>query len=164
MDFLYGSLENDVKTLSIYKVHKNGIYRGIHKKYFSKWEGWDLLEKGEDVDKVDQAAINFYIVFFFFHMKLDLIENPVIRWALLNFATMHGKRKAISKLEQVLGLPQTGAVNSKVCELINAAPKGTEYKLLLELVEFYSFIDRYESSDWVIDLFRLSEKYYEKSK
>ena len=158
MDFLYGSLSNDIKALDVFSVNYDGTYCGIAKKYFSKWEGWKMLENGESQLVVQQAAINFYMVFFFFHLKLDLLDNPTIRWALLNFATKHGKKKAISKIEQVIGIPQTGRPSAKLMGAINRLPKSTEYKLLLEMIEFYAFTGNYEESRWVIDLFRVSTK------
>ena len=135
----------DVKNLRVYKDKSEGIYRGICKKFFPKWPGWPLLlEEEVNEAELDNLVEHFYLEYFYYEMKLDELKNKTIAFMLLNFATQHGKKKTLSKFYQV----------SESIESFNSLGKLGEYHLLLELMEFYSYIGRLEDANYISDTYR----------
>lgn len=135
--------------LEVYSRSDIGTYRGISKAYFPKWEGWRL--EGEAKDK---AVENFYMIYFYYNMKLDLLENQTFVNLIMNFATLHGKRKAISKLQKVSGFEMTGQVSSDLITYINDNAEYLIFKYILEIVEFYSFINEPQNQFWAVNAYR----------
>jgi hypothetical protein len=136
------SPEDMVKRLCVYKNSSSGIYKGIIKAHFPKWEGWKVLELGEDPEDL---VIDFYIEHYYDSLKLYECHNPYIAYTLLNFATLHGKKKALQKLTQVAGLDSI--------MMFNSLGIVGEYNLLLEILEFYEFIGNKDTS-WVIKVYK----------
>lgn len=128
-----------VKQLVVYQENARGTYRGIRKEFFPKWCGWLLLEEGASAQELDRAVEEFYLSYFYYQMKLDQFDNQIIAFLLLDFATQHGKKKAISKLNQV-----ANSIDS-----FNSLGVIGEYKLILEILEFLSYTSNSNTS-WVL--------------
>ena len=139
----------NIRTLEVYSKIEEGKYRGISKRHFPKWEGWDL-ENGEREEAVDR----FYMVYFYYSLKLDLVEDEVLEKLILNFSTLQGKKKAISKLEKVCGLPMTGKTSSLLMEYAANNHDYVLYKYILEIIEFYDFIHKPQEGLWALDVYR----------
>lgn len=125
-----------IENLVVYNKNGLGIYRGIHKAHFPKWDGWDMLARGEPKEVIDLEVLRFYETFFYYSLWLDQLQNQVIACAIMNFATMHGKKKALQKLRKVT---ESQAIGTDLIDIFNSQGKCSEYKLLLELLEWYSF-------------------------
>lgn len=135
--------------LEVYAQSDIGMYRGINKEYFPKWEGWGLEGEAKDL-----AAEKFYLVYFYYNMKLDMLDNQTFVNLVMNFATMHGKRKAVSKLQKVAGFEMTGQVSSELLLYINENSEGLIFQYILEIIEFYSFINQPQNNLWALNCYR----------
>lgn len=145
----------NIKGLDIYPVITMGVYRGISYKFFPKWEGWELLENEVPIELVDKAVERFYLTYFYYYLKLDMIHRPVVEQTLMNFATIHGKRKAIMKLEKASGFPITGKPSAELAVYVAENVDEVAPLLFLELLEFYEFIGDIENGAWVLENYRL---------
>jgi len=135
-------LESMVGNLKIFQDNPKGTYRGIRREFFPLWNGWEMLEQGRSIQEIDTAVEEFYINFYYYHLKLDLLENQNIAYILLNFATLHGKKKCLQKLQKV-----SGGIDK-----FNALGKAGEYQLIIEILDFYEYI-RSTDTKWVFDAY-----------
>lgn len=141
-----------VRQLVVYQDNFRGTYRGISKAYYPKWEGWTYLENYPmDIDKVEQAVLDFYTSRFFYQLRLDLLDNTDIAFILFNFATSHGKKKMVQKIQQVL---HSNLDSWELIDELNASDTASIYRLILELIEFYSFIGKLEEAQWLLKVYR----------
>lgn len=139
----------NIKELEVYPYISEDMYRGISKLHFPKWEGWKLA--GEDKEA---AVESFYSVYFYYAMKLDILESSNLSNIILNFATLHGKKKAISKLQKVCGFPMTGCTSVELMEYASSNSQSIVYIYILEILEFYDFIHKPEDGLWAITAYR----------
>ena len=140
-----------VENLAVYNKISYGVYRGITRVHFPKWVGWILLDNQESIDLVDEEVVKFYEAYFYYNLKLDLLVNPAIACAVLNFATMHGKKKALQKLYKVVG---EGLQGIEIIEAFNEKGRCAEYQILLEFMEFYSFTGDILKVEWLTKAYR----------
>jgi lysozyme family protein len=139
--------EDMVSKLSAYQENSKGTYRGISRSYYPKWEGWEMLESGISYAEIEKAVERFYISYYFYQMKLDLLEDDLIAFTLFNFAVSNGKKKAFQKLQVV-----TGSTNDFI-NTLNSMGKLGQYKLLLELLEFYQYTGN-GNVQWLYSVYR----------
>lgn len=139
----------DVKTLEVYSLIEEGKYRGISKKFFPKWEGWTFNGEEKDI-----AVNKFYMTYFYYPLKLDYIGNDVLEKLVLNFATLQGKKKAISKLQKACGQDMTGHPTAALMTYAGENLEEVLYKYILEIIEFYDFISKPKDSLWALNTFR----------
>lgn len=137
----------DVRKLEVYTSVEEGKYRGISRKFFPKWEGWEL-------DNKDEAVNSFYMVYFYYALKLDLVEHMVLEELVMNFATLQGKRKAISKLQKVCGMEMTGKPSTSLMEYVSDNHEAILCKYILEIIEFYDFIHKPQEGSWALNAYR----------
>ena len=147
-----------IKQLKVFGDFTKGRVYGIDREYFPKWAGWKLLELQATSEEVEEAAIQFYYEFFYKPMHLDKLSDKFIVNLLLGFATLHGKRKATAKLQQVLGLEQTGVPTASMMEKTNLISKYVLPNLLLEIEEFYFYLGDPSGGRWAIDVYRKMKK------
>ena len=140
-----------IENLIVYNSNARGVYRGITRQFFPKWEGWSLIETGASQFEVDKAAESFYMTYFYYPLKLDLLNDDKIAIACLNFATSEGKKKLISKLQKTTNSLLQGAL---LIEQFNNMGKYGQVKLMLELLDHYTYFNKYEDGCWIIDLYR----------
>jgi len=132
-----------IKQLEVYKDNSKGTYRGIRREFFPRWRGWEILEDGAGYEELEVAVEEFYMTFFFYQMKLDQLKSDAMASLLLNFATQHGKKKALQKLKQV----------ADSIEEFNRMGTLGEYKLLLEILEFMEYT-KSTNTEWVYKVYR----------
>lgn len=140
-----------IENLRVYNENRPGVYRGIHKAHFPRWAGWSMLDAGRSKGEVDEEVTKFYEVFFYYNLGLDQLQNQVVACAVMNFATMHGKKKALQKLQKVTG---SQAIGTTLIDLFNSQGKCAEYHLLLEFLEWYSFTGDISKVDWLTKAYR----------
>lgn len=140
-----------IENLVVYNKNGLGIYRGIYKAHFPKWDGWGMLDRGEPKEVIDLEVLRFYETFFYYSLGLDQLQNQVIACAIMNFATMHGKKKALQKLQKVT---ESQAIGTDLIDTFNSQGKCSEYHLLLEFLEFYSFTGDISKVDWLTKAYR----------
>lgn len=140
-----------IENLVVYNKNGLGIYRGIHKAHFPKWDGWDMLARGEPKEVIDLEVLRFYETFFYYSLGLDQLQNQVIANVCLEFAVMEGKKKLVAKLQKVT---QSEALGTELIELFNSQGKYLEFHLLLELMEFYSFTGGISKMGYIVKAYR----------
>ncbi len=156
-------LVNLVKRLTAYEQFKidedlpylYSTYRGINHKYYQKWVGFSKLEQQAPQEEVDNDVIDFYLSYFYYALKLDILEDDQLQYLILNFAVQNGKKKAISKIQKALDLEITGNASIKLMEVINFFPRlKVANKLILEFLEFYDFTNNLQSAKWLLSFYR----------
>lgn len=117
-----------------------GVFQGIHRKYFPKWQGWDILDYGGIPS--DYLVDEFYREFFWDRLKMDSIDNQCLADLLITFATVSGKKKAINKLQRILGIELADTLSIKDINLINNSNQELLFlNVFAEFVEFYVSVD-----------------------
>lgn len=131
-------MANLISTLKLIKPISvsNIMFNGIDRKYFPKWEGWDIVDSGNIPS--DVCVDNFYNVFFWSKIRGDSINSQSVANLLMAFSIISGKKKAISKLQRVLGTDITGIVSNKDIITLNSENEKIVFlSLFAEFVEFY---------------------------
>lgn len=119
-----------------------GNFQGIERRYFPKWQGWDILDYGGIPS--DYSVDEFYREFFWDKLQGDLITSQCLADLLMAFAAVSGKKKAINKLQRVLGTMDveiSDLIESTDIRKINSADTSKVFLgLFAEFVEFYMSI------------------------
>lgn len=116
-------------------------YYGIQRKFFPKWEGWDIIDSGEIPD--DKLVSDFYNIYFWAKLRGDEIYNQELAELIFLFSITNGKKKAIEKLDRVFGSSSDGLMTSFIIHKIN----NYDVKFLFmffyaELCEFCIMLDK----------------------
>lgn len=116
-----------------------GNFQGIERRYFPKWQGWDILDYGGI--PTDYSVDEFYREFFWGRLQGDLIEHQCLADLLMAFAVVSGKKKAINKLQRVLGtlgIPISDDISTSDIRKLNSLDTSKVFLgLFAEFVEFY---------------------------
>lgn len=155
------TLEGMVQELKVWNEFKLNeadgsyeVYRGIDKNYYSKWIGFRMIDEEKDFEEVDKAAIDFYITYYYYQLKLDMIEDKLLEFVILNFAVMNGKKKAIEKLQRITGFEVTGKTSTKLMEYINRYKAQLTPLILLEYIEFFYYTESLLKSGFLLKAYR----------
>ena len=116
-------------------------YLGIQRKFFPKWEGWDIIDNYQIPEY--KLVSDFYNVFFWSKLKGDLIYNQDLANLLFIFSITNGKRKTIDKLDRVFGTYSNGVMNNEMINLINSSDINFLFMYMYaELCEFCIMLDK----------------------
>lgn len=132
-----------IRELEAFKRNTRGMIHGIDRRYYPKFLGWKMVEEGCSAKELEDTAIEFYKVYYYYNLKLELLDDQDLARVLLIFAVDNGKAKCLDKVKLV----------ADNMEYLNVANKETIYKLLLELLEFYSYIGS-TSYKYILDYYR----------
>lgn len=122
-------------NIAVPKTQDNNLYYGISRKYFPKWEGWEILDKYGYVPS--NIVKEFYNIYFWARFRGDEIRDKHLASLLLAFSIYAGKKKAISKLQLVIGAEITGFISDSDISLLNRLDKDFLFlHLYTEIVEF----------------------------
>jgi len=135
-----------VDKLVVYTDQSRGVYRGIHREFYPRWLGWKLIEEGRSLAEIDGAVVEFYMTYFFYRFKLDLV-NVEAQFLLFNFGTSEGGKKMLSKLQKVTNSRLEG---TELLEAFNTMGPVGLLQLKLELLEFYYYVGRPIDGAWVL--------------
>lgn len=134
--------------LEVFNNNSRGVYHGISRQYFPRWEGWQMIEEGKPKEFMLEAVEQFYMTYFYYPLKLDLLEDKDLAMACLNFAASEGKKKLISKLQKATSSHLEGT------KLIEAVGGCDKYRLLLEFLDHYYWLGKPTEGLWVINTYR----------
>lgn len=116
-----------------------GHFQGIERKYFPKWQGWDILDYGGVPS--DYSVDEFYREFFWDKLQGDSIKHQYLADLLMAFAAVSGKKKAINKLQRVLGtlgVELSDELSTQDIRKINSIDTAKVFLgVFAECVEFY---------------------------
>ena len=132
-----------IKALEFTKTSNDSLieYCGIQRKFFPKWEGWALLDNQEIPS--DELVQDFYNIYFWAKLRGDEIINQEFAELLFLFSVTNGKKKAIDKLDRVLGTSSGGVMNSFLILKINSADiKFLFMYFYAEICEFCIMLDK----------------------
>ena len=146
-------INNLIKRMPVYHKTYTGVYRGINKKFFPRWSGWELLDNGSNFEEIDKEAIEFYKAFFVFRFKFNLLDSEALFKLLLFFSASEGAKKTLQKINKVLRSNYSG-FSIELLEVINSKPIEFTHSLLLEILEFYEYSKRLEEAYWVFSIYR----------
>ena len=137
--------------LEVYKINARGTLYGINKEFFPRWSGWKLLYDGASQEELLAEAESFYLTYFYYPMKLDLMEDSRIAEACLQFASLEGKKKLVSKLQKATGSHLEG---TQLVEAFNKSGTQGKQKLLLEFLDHYTYFGKLHEASWVLEYYR----------
>lgn len=117
-------------------------YEGIERQYFPKWKGWEVLDNNKltsDVlETLDLLVDSFYYDYFWVKLKCGDMNSTAISSLIFTFAVLSGKKKAVSKLQRVLGVKITGVMDSNTINELNSRdPERVFLRLYAECLEMY---------------------------
>lgn len=133
-----------IRELEAFKRNTRGVIHGIDRRYYPKFLGWKMIEEGCSAKELEDVAEEFYKIYYYYNLKLDLLEDQELARVLLIFAVDNGKAKCIDKVKLVAG----------TMEYLNVSTKEVRYKLLLELIEFYYYIGNYSKCTYLMEYYR----------
>ena len=140
-----------IKQLKVYSKNSKSVFRGIDRRFFPKCACWSMLEDGAPQEALEEVVHDFYKGFFYYPLRLDLVDDKNITFACLNFATAEGKKKLISKLQKVVGNTAEGV---QLIEAFNHTGTEGKYRLLLEMLEHYEYFGTIKDNLWVLSIYR----------
>ena len=147
----------ELKQWNTFKLDDKGnyeVYRGIDRNYYSKWIGFRLIDEGKIFEEVDKAVVDFYLTYYYYQLKLDLIEDELLEFVILDFATQNGKRKTIEKLERVCGLEVTGKPTTKLMTYMHQHKGFLFPYIILEFLEFYYYTEKLLQGGFLLKAYR----------
>ena len=129
-------------------------YKGISENNFPKWKGRKIINKHEPLKRgeyiKDEEIFNFYLVHFYYKLKLDQINNLYISAHLLDHGVNAGISNGVKCLQRALNdiLSIDIIVDGKIgpvtiSEINNSNPKTLLSKLIEEREKYYkSLVDK----------------------
>lgn len=131
---------NKSMELLPYKTINKNEYKGIHRKFFPKFAGFEMIDSGSiDTYILEDLAYQFYNSYFYIKLKCNYIASQYIADLLFLFSIANGKKKAVSKLQRVLKLPITGTMDFNTLSKLDSVEQNKLFlHLYAEIIEFYS--------------------------
>lgn len=133
-------------------------YCGISENNFPDWKGWKIINKHEPLKRgefikdedLDTEVFNFYLVHFYYKLKLDQINNLYISAHLLDHSVNSGISNGVKCLQRALNdiLPVDIIVDGKIgpvtiSEINSSNPNTLTSKLIEEREKYYkSLVDK----------------------
>jgi len=141
-------------------------FRGITRKYFGKWEGWEIIDETDHFDpRLDELVIKFYKEHFWDAMRLSEVTDKEVARVMLDLGVNMGKKAVIRKTQRILGVTIDGAIGPITIKALNAYPRNELIlNLLLEALELYASIVNRDRTQKVFLLGwvnRIVHNYYE---
>lgn len=105
------------------KNDKGGqTYAGISRKFWPKWEGWELVDNGE---KPGMGMVKgFYYENFWKPLGLDQIQSEWKAEAILDCGVLFGVRGTAYWVQKVTWVKQDGELGPKTAAAVNAMNEG----------------------------------------
>lgn len=106
-------------------------YAGVARNMWPKWEGWKIVDKYKPLkhnQKIKDVELESMVKLFYkrnFWDKIggDAIDDQEVAFKLYDFAVTSGQPRSIKNIQEVLGIPATGVIDSKTIEAINNPTK-----------------------------------------
>lgn len=137
---------------NISKYQSKYSYKGIERKFFPKWECWKALDDGLPITDVD--IHDFYKEYFWDKLLCDEFKSQYIVNLLMTFAIISGKKKAISKLNRIIGISNKDLLDDISISIINSSNQDTIFlALFADIVEFYVSINTPEKINPLVHIY-----------
>ncbi len=108
-------------------------YKGISTKYFSKWDGWEIIQRMKNENdfpenlqeniELSKDVELFYKINFWNKLKADKIEKHNIAESIFDFAVNTGVRTSVILAQRVLGVAHDGVIGQKTLAKLNSIPE-----------------------------------------
>nr|DAT90290.1 MAG TPA: Lysozyme [Caudoviricetes sp.] len=127
-------------------------YKGISEANFPNWKGWKIIDKHEPLKRgefikdedLDEEIFDFYLIHFYYKLKLDQIHNLYISAHLLDHGVNAGISNGVKCLQRALNkiLPIDIVADGKlgpitIGETNSANPKDLLFHLIEERENYY---------------------------
>jgi len=107
-------------------------YKGISRKYFPKWNGWNVVDSLNDKNQynklLEDSVIEFYRENFYNPINIEDVNSIAIQFQILDTAINMGRITTVKLLQTVIGVTADGIVGNQTLNAINMLD---EEKLLL---------------------------------
>lgn len=145
-----------------YKKINKFEYKGIQRKFFPKFAGFEMMDRGEyDTYILEDLAYQFYNSYFYLKLKCNLITNQFIADLLFLFSISNGKKKAVSKLQRVLRVPVTGTMDFSTLSKIETVEQNKLFlHLYAEIIEFYANMGNIDDMRYILPIYYKWESAY----
>lgn len=141
----------DVLIPSVSHTSK-GSYKGIERKFFPKWEGWDSYDAGVYIDTA--CVCSFYKEYFWDRLLCGDFRSQYVVNLLMAFAIISGKKKAISKLNRLIGFTNKDFLDMDSIDIINSKNQDLIFLgLFAEVVEFYTSVKTPEKINSLVPIY-----------
>lgn len=150
-------MQNINKTLSVIlpsitKSQPKHSYKGIERKFFPKWKCWRTLDDNLPIS--DSDVTTFYKEFFWDKLLCEDFKSEHIVSLLMAFAIISGKKKAISKLNRIIGITNKDFLDGTSINIINSSNQDTLFlTLFADIVEFYVSINTPEKLNPLVHVY-----------
>ena len=116
-------------------------FRGISRKFFPKWEGWEIVDIDYFDDRLDELVVGFYRDYFWKPIHLDKVEDEFVASMLLNVAVNQGKRSVVKKIQRILGVKVDGIIGPVTLQALNDSNRDAfVYQFILETIDLYTHL------------------------
>lgn len=150
------TIDTIIRTSPFFKRNFPGVIHGIHKSYFPKFEGFDGNPRTPE--ELSALAVEFYKTFYWYKLKLDLIDSPKVATLILYFSVLEGSKKALQKVNKTIGMIYGSSsyqgFSNELIDKLNSSEEVYQI-LLLEMLEFYSYTKKLPESEWLFSVYRL---------
>lgn len=127
-------------------------YKGIERKFFPKWEGWRSIDDDMFVDEL--VVSTFYKEYFWDRLLCDDFKSQYVVNLLMAFAITSGKKKAVSKLNRIIGVSNKDYLDNTSINIINASNQDNIFlSLFADIVEFYVSINTPEKINPLVHIY-----------
>jgi len=141
-------------------------FKGISRRYFPKWEGWDIVDVNHFDERLDDLVSKFYKHYFWDTLKLDDVQSPFIAEMLFNVGINQGKKVVTKKVQRILGVSVDGIIGPKTISALNSVDEGKfVFQFILETIDLYVHIVNTHTNQrkfllgWLNRAMRLYHKY-----
>lgn len=120
-------------------------YKGISENNFPNWEGWKIINKHEPLKRgelikdkdLDEEVFNFYLMNFYYKLKIDKFNDLHISAHLLDHGINSGITNGIKCLQRALNnlLPIDIIVDGKIGPITISESNNSNPKDLLKSIE-----------------------------
>ena len=108
-------------TLTNDKDDAGGMtYAGISRVFNPSWEGWALIDRGEEVPTDMVRA--FYRSEFWNPLNADLIQNQQVAKSMYDFAVNTSPKVVVLLVQGICGVVADGRIGPKTLAALNALP------------------------------------------
>ena len=116
-------------------------YKGISRRFFPKWEGWEIVDIDHFDDRLDDLVVEFYKEYFWDPLKLSNVEDDFVASMLMNVGVNQGKKSVAKKIQRILGVTQDGIIGPVTIGKLNEANRDAfVYQFIIETVDLYTHI------------------------
>lgn len=116
-------------------------FKGISRRFFPRWEGWDIVDINHFDDRLDSLVVDFYKTYFWDALGLSQVEDDFVASMLMNIGVNQGKKSVAKKIQRILKVTADGVIGPVTITSLNNSNRDVfVYQFILETVDLYTHI------------------------